>query len=319
MKILIVKIGAIGDVLMARGMVSAAPKGSEISWLCGASVTPLVREFAGVSEIIEIDDRALLRGGLGARARVMAGLWAHLAGRRFDLVATGHSDARYGWLSRPVRSGLRRSFASQRVVPGRRHADEYARLIHGIDGPLAPRAVLPLLRRSQAAPKTALLFPGGAKNLLRDDALRRWPLASYAALAKLLLRRGWKVTLGGAESDAWILPAFSGLKAENRVGAWDLPATLDACARSAAVVSHDSGPLHLAMATPARVVAIFGPTQPAEKVSPRQGVTVLWGGADLACRPCYDGKDYAPCPDNVCIKEVSPGAVLAALEGKRAL
>lgn len=317
MKILIVKIGAIGDLLMARGMASAAPRGAEITWLCGKSVTPLVREFAEVSEIIEIDDKALLQGGLFAKLGVMIGVWLTLLGRRFDLIATGHSDKRYGLLSATA-AGERRSFASHPLVPGRSHADEYARLIHGIEGPGAPKALLSPLRKAKAAPKSALLFPGGAKNLLRDDALRRWPLQHYATLAKLLIKRGWKVTVAGAESDRYVLGAFEGLKVKSEIGTKDLAQTLDLCAASQAVVTHDSGPLHLAMATPTRVVAIFGPTMPGEKTQDNAGLTVLWGGEALACRPCYDGKNYAACTDNVCMSSTTPAAVLAAVEGKRA-
>ena len=317
MRLLIIKLGAIGDVLMARAMLEAVPEGSEVSWVCGKSVAPLVREFEGVTELIEIDDEALLKGGLFARLRVMLGLWMELLGRRFDLIATGHSDRRYGWLSLTA-SGEKRSFATQPPRSGRFHGDEYARLLHGIDGPTAPRAKLAPLRKPKPAPKSALLFPGGAKNILRDDALRRWPLSHYVDLAQLLLKKGWKVSIAGAESDRWVWQGFEGLKVADRIGAWSLPETLDACAASAAVVTHDSGPLHLALASASRVVALFGPTMPSEKVQVREGVTVLWGGADLACRPCYDGKNYAPCSNNVCLKRVTPGAVMAALEGKRA-
>ena len=35
------------------------------------------------------------------------------------------------------------------------------------------------------------------------------------------------------------------------------------------------------------------------------GVQMLWGGADLACRPCYDGRDYAPCASNLCIQSIT--------------
>ena len=71
------------------------------------------------------------------------------------------------------------------------------------------------------------------------------------------------------------------------------------------VITHDGGPLHLALLAGTRLIALFGPTSPHEKVPERDGVVVLWGGADLACRPCYDGNDYADCPLNVCLREVS--------------
>jgi heptosyltransferase-2 len=39
---------------------------------------------------------------------------------------------------------------------------------------------------------------------------------------------------------------------------------------------------------------------------------VLWGGAHLPCRPCYDGREFARCSDNVCISSISPAEVHAA-------
>ena len=35
----------------------------------------------------------------------------------------------------------------------------------------------------------------------------------------------------------------------------------------------------------------------------------IWGGADLACRPCYDGREFAACVDNHCMKDISVVAV----------
>ncbi|MGH7838029.1 MAG: glycosyltransferase family 9 protein, partial [Candidatus Binataceae bacterium] len=80
------------------------------------------------------------------------------------------------------------------------------------------------------------------------------------------------------------------------------------------VITHDSGPLHLAILARAPTVALFGPTLPNHFVPKGMPVTVLWGGDDLACRPCFDGKAYAPCRDNRCIKQISVAQVVAALE-----
>jgi heptosyltransferase II len=46
----------------------------------------------------------------------------------------------------------------------------------------------------------------------------------------------------------------------------------------------------------------------------REKLRVLWGGEDLACRPCYDGREFAACADNRCMKGISPAQVLAAAE-----
>lgn len=324
MSVLIVKIGGIGDVLMARGMALQAVKsGHRVTWLCGSQMAGLVRKFEGVDEVLEIDEKALygLKGRL-ARVGMLAGNAARLALRRFDLVVTAHSDPRYRLLSASVIAKERRAFGRGHFgpIPGRFHGDEYIRLIHAGDSALAPKADLPLLRSwSPTHSRKALLFPGGAKNALRDDTLRRWPLEHYAALAAKLIQEGWQVALGGAPSDTWTRAAFHTLSLEDHIGQGGLEETLDFCASASVVITHDSGPLHLAVAAGVPVVALFGPTLPGEKIQPDRRVKILWGGEALACRPCYDGKNYAPCSDNVCLNSVGVDQVIAAVRELHAL
>jgi heptosyltransferase-2 len=36
----------------------------------------------------------------------------------------------------------------------------------------------------------------------------------------------------------------------------------------------------------------------------------IWGGASLACRPCYDGREFADCRDNLCMKDIATAEVI---------
>jgi heptosyltransferase-2 len=80
------------------------------------------------------------------------------------------------------------------------------------------------------------------------------------------------------------------------------------------VVTHDTGPLHMAGITSAAVVGIFGPTDPRGRLPQRENTVALWGGEGFACRPCYDGREYAPCRDNGCVRQVTPTMVLAEVQ-----
>jgi heptosyltransferase-2 len=83
---------------------------------------------------------------------------------------------------------------------------------------------------------------------------------------------------------------------------------------AAVVLSHDTGPMHLARLVRAPLVALFGPTSPSEFILEDARTVVLWGGRHLACRPCYDGRDFAECRDNVCMQSIGVDDALDAVE-----
>ena len=158
MRLLIVRIGAIGDVVMTLAAVEAARRlepAARVTWLCGGLVRPLLEHVGTVDEIVAVDDRALLKGTARERTREVRKVWQALAGRRFDLVVTAHADPRYRVLTATVRAGTRRNLRStgarQAPIAGRYEGDEYARLVHGIDGPDAEPARLPRVSFPPAA------------------------------------------------------------------------------------------------------------------------------------------------------------------------
>jgi heptosyltransferase-2 len=40
----------------------------------------------------------------------------------------------------------------------------------------------------------------------------------------------------------------------------------------------------------------------------------LWPGATLPCAPCYDGRNFAPCADNVCMQRIGPNNLVARVD-----
>jgi heptosyltransferase-2 len=289
--------------------------------VCGRRVQGLVGLF-GVDEIIAIDEVALLRGGNVGRLFALATLWRRLAGRRFDVTLLAHADARYRALFAPVRTGRLRSLDHDigprtLPIPGRYFGDEVVRLLDDEDarGPIEGHSRLaeilqPLPVPDQASDVGVVLVPGGARNVMREDALRRWPVARYRALAEELLRAGYAVTLVGDEGDAWVRPSFAGLDLRDEIGRHDVAGTLGLLRASDLVIVHDTGVLHLARLVGAPVIGLFGPTMPTKSLVEARDVVALWGGSDLACRPCYNGREYAACRDNVCIQRIRVSDVM---------
>lgn len=319
---LIVKLAALGDVVMAStlvGAIRARDAEAHITWLCGAGVAELVQLFEGVDDVVVVDEVALLRGGLAARSRALVALWGRLAGRRFDVTLLAHADARYRVMLALVRHGRMRSLEPRRSgrmlpIPGRWFGDEYARMLEDerSRGPIEGHATLARLKgaTSPAEQPGIVLVPGGTRNVLRESALRRWPVERYRAVAERLLADGHRVTLVGDAADAWVRPVFAGIDVRDEIGAHAIGGTLAILAAARLVITHDTGPLHLAALVRAPILGLFGPTMPTQFMPPQPAAEVIWGGATLACRPCYDGREFAACASNLCMQDIPVDAVL---------
>lgn len=320
MRVLIVKLGAIGDVVMAVPAAHALHRaGHQVDWVASATVAPVLRCYPWI-QVIEADERAILRGSATEKLRGLWRLWRQIGLRRYDQVFTLYYDSRYRLLALPVRAARKEMLSTTdrryRLLPGRHHTDEYARILLGLpdehrDGKFAPvRAEsLPAGALARTRLPRVVLAPAGARNLMRDDALRRWPVELYVELARLLLGRGMEIVLIGGPEDGWVRPMFSGVEMVDQIGRLSLVETLALLDEADVLVTHDTGPLHLGGMTRVGIVSIFGPTDPRGRLPQRPGALALWGGEHMACRPCYDGRDFAACPDNACMRAVTPGLV----------
>lgn len=340
--VLIVKLAAIGDVVMALPMVTALRAETpdvRITWLCGRKAAPLLRLVEGIDEIIEVDEAAMLAGSTPAQIFSVLSAWRHVGIRRFDAIYIGHWDVRYRVLTWTVRASVRRSLRgtplTRALVPGRAHPDEYLRLVTGLDDYRAVRFPSPALR-DVLPPKLArrvdafnpggrpliAITPGGARNVARENPLRRWPLDRYAALTDALNERGYGVVLTGDRTDGWVRAAFRDRPALDLIGATDLPSLAAVLRRCSAVVGHDSGPLHLARLVGTPTLALLGPTPPSMFFGSMRRTIYLWPGGELPCAPCYNGQEFAECERNVCMQMIDCDTVtrniVAMLEAPRA-
>jgi heptosyltransferase-2 len=322
-KILIIRLAAIGDVVMASSLARRlrdAKPGAHITWMCGETSAPLVACFADVDEVMSIDDRRLLTGGPFDRVKEVLSLRYQLGMRDFHTAYLVHPDPRYRILTSSLRGTTviaqkRSRRRPSNPIPGRYLGDEAARLMDGRDdGPVQGHFPLARLKPLSPTPRSGrprvVIVPGGAKNVLRESALKRWPVDQYAALARGLFDDGYEVTLVGNAGDDWVRPHFSTVPVTNLIGRTSIPETLALFAGSDLVIAHDTGPMHLARLVGARLIALFGPTPPTSFVAPDETTTVLWGGEHLACRPCYDGREFADCADNECMSSISVDVVL---------
>ncbi len=147
---------------------------------------------------------------------------------------------------------------------------------------------------------------------------RIWP--HYGALCRLF-RSELKlpVVIVGTDrerADGVVGKCFSGNgspEAINLAGQTDIQALMAVIAGAKAVVSNDSGPMHIADALDVPIVALFGPTIPEfgfRPLSPKSEVLEL----DLPCRPCsLHGEKPCKRGDLACLRLIPPEDVVDAV------
>ena len=327
MKILLVKLGAIGDVVQTavalRHYRQQFPE-HKVDWLTSNALAEFIGSMGAADHVLSVDERALVSGSMASRlgALLKTNLSLALAYYSYDEIVTAYSDWRYRLITASVFWKPHRSFSRSSARPSpihhRNRAFEYWRLLSGVDSlpfdiaeqahALGDSILAQNLAESSVLKFTNLpsnyvvVIPGGARNLLRSDDLRRWPLENYRCLVEHILKVGRQVVIAGGPADAWVRPALSGLDCIDMIGATNLLEMVHLLNRAEAVVTHDTGPMHLATMTRTPLLALFGPT-PANAFVPlgRANTVVLQLGNKIACSPCYDGKGYAKCNHGKCM------------------
>lgn len=321
-KILIIKIGAIGDIIMSLSMLKylrdISPE-MKIYWVCGESVGSLIKFIDDKVIIIPVSEKKLFNKNKLISILELLKLQSRIALRKFDKIIIGYKDFRYKLLTLLCITKEKAIFSSKEYLPvnGISHYIGYQKLAgnksqHSFSFPY------PVFNIEQVKMKYSLtnipyivLAPGGAKNYLRDDSLRRWPITNYKGLILELNKLDYEVIIIGSSSDQWVEEQLNGCNFKSYIGKLSLLETLELCSASEIVITHDSGPFHISILSGAPTLGLFGPVNPSERVPPfNHKVYTLWGGKNLSCRPCYDGKNFAPCTNNFCMQDITIDLVL---------
>jgi len=145
--------------------------------------------------------------------------------------------------------------------------------------------------------------------------LKRWSTGSFALLAKRLAQEfGLKIVFSGSNKDrenCQRIAQAAEIGAVVLAGETTLGESLALYKRAVAVISGDSGPLHLAHSVGADVIGIFGPTRP-EITGPRGSGLFQILFKDVGCNkaPCY----HLSCTNNVCMQSVTVDDVCQAFK-----
>jgi heptosyltransferase-2 len=136
-------------------------------------------------------------------------------------------------------------------------------------------------------------------------AAKRWPAQYYADIANRYLERGWQLALYGSAKDQEVTGEIHA-----SCGRTELAEVVDLLSLSAAVLSNDSGLMHIAAALQRPVLVVYGATSPdfTPPLSPNSAMVV----SDIDCSPCFARE--CPLGHHRCMRETLPEQVAAKLE-----
>lgn len=322
-RILIVKLGAIGDVVYTLPLLDrlrAALPNAYIAWAVEPKAAPIVAGHPQLDRVLIFERR---RGAHGLVSLVRAVRTA-----RFDLVLD---------LQRILKSGLVARLSGARHLVGfdRDRAKELSYLLTNERVPAATdvrHMVEQYLdfARYLGAPERAVSFRfpaaysavGPASDVAigigAGKAANRWTAAAWARLIEHLSAAGLRVTLtGGGAIDRELAGEIARLTMaprDDRVGTTTIPETAAVIRGSRLYVGLDSGMTHLACALGHPVIAIYGAAD--ERRTGPWGPRARVVRARPPCAPC--GQRLCPLESHVCMTELEPrivaDAVVSALE-----
>ncbi|WP_413043028.1 lipopolysaccharide heptosyltransferase II [Pseudomonas sp. YJ42] len=146
---------------------------------------------------------------------------------------------------------------------------------------------------------------------------KRWPTEHFAEVAEAKIREGWQVWLFGSKNDHAVgedirQRLIPGLREEarNLAGETSLAEAIDLLSCAEAVVSNDSGLMHVAAALGRPLVSVYGSTSPAFTPPLSDQVEVVRLGLD--CSPCFERT--CRFGHNNCMRELGPRSVIDALD-----
>lgn len=338
MKILIVKLGAIGDIihtLPTLAAVRGAMPDAEISWVAEKRSAEILRGNPLIDRLIEVDTRSLRSGKVVAeilpRFREQ---FRALRRTRFDITIDfqgllksaaiaklSGAKTRYGFARNSLREPASRIFLTHSVeTNGQVHVIGKSLKLAGealkIAVPSENFEFPVFTEPAHAAEAERIAAEAGSELAILNPAggwvTKLWPAKNYGLLADVLWEKHRLrsiVAVGPDEGDlgqAVLNASRSGSAILVEPG---LKSFFELAKRARVYIGGDTGPTHLAIAAKTPVVGIFGPTEWWRNGSPDKA-DICVERTDIPCRiDCH----RRTCSNWICM-DITVETVAAAVE-----
>jgi len=338
MNILIIKLSAIGDVVQTLPTLEAIKSiypDSTLTWLVEESAAGILEGHPLIDVLIVSRRKAwfrMLRNPFTAIQGLMS-ICRFLADLRrpcYDIAIDFQGLFKSGILIGIVRAGRKIGFDRTRElsylflnerIPAydiEKHAlQRYLDVARYLGAKEAtPTCTLPIQRELKLIKQKIDAIKLSGRSLIVINPAARWksklwPEINFAALADRLIQEKHAVIIfTGSEEDRAMNGQIASMMKEQAIN-WAGETTLKELAALAhhadMFISTDTGPMHLAAAAGAHVLALFGPTAPWRTGPYGSGHIVL--RAEIECSPCFNHT----CKNVRCMDSITVDTVINAI------
>jgi len=329
-RILVIKLGAVGDVILSIPSIKALRQKFPEAWiavLVGRKSRKIIRNCPYVNDVI-VHEEAGGKGrffSIGKTAGLLSKedfdividlqnnktshLLAFLSGAR---IRAGHNNGKGSFFlnkkthdDHAILSPIEHQFRVLRLLglePGEKRLELWTEKKED-------ERVRAFLESQWVAPTQVLVGMNPGSSLRWPT--KQWPIENFAKLCDELAKRNIRVVITGSEEDSALTEELferTRNRPVNAVGKTSITELIALIRRCQVFISSDSAPMHIASSVGVPLIAIFGPTDPKRHLVPPAQYQVFW--KEIPCSPCY----LRSCPiGHLCMKKISVQEILDAV------
>lgn len=303
-KILVFNVNWLGDILFSFPALLALKNHypeSHLACIVPPQYKTLFQHQSCINEVIALSDRTLLD-----KYRLIR----RLRKEKWDLGFLFHRSKTRARILKW--SGVAKLLGDHSIIKKNNHKMEIFKDLLGQEGisNIPSYYEYKVVPKNISIPKPYIVFHPGS-----NWKPKQWPTQHFAILGEKLQKHfDVSIVITGLKKDkALALKIRSNLpnKIFNLTGETSLSDLVNVFHQSSLVVAGDTGPMHLAAASEAKVLALYGPSSPLLNGPKGKGeYKIIWKNPGCKTYPCTDSS----CSHDTCLQNLSPDQVFSTIQ-----